>query len=67
MVEADPGDLQIVCNAYNVDTIPEVETEEEEQVLNVLEITKHPGYSPGTEEDFGPNIKGPFNGYDISV
>ena len=67
LVEADPGDLQIVCNAYNVDTIPEVETEEEEQVLNVLEITKHPGYSPGTEEDFGSNIKGPFNGYDISV
>ena len=65
--EADPGDLQIVCNEYNVDTIPEEDTLEQEKVLEILKITNHPGYNPGTEEDFGPYIKGPFTGSDISV
>ena len=67
LVEAEPGDLQIVCNEYNVDAIPNVETQEKEKVLQVLTISKHPGYSPGTGEDFGRNKKGPFAGNDISV
>ena len=65
--EADPGDLQIVCSEYDVDAIPEDYTPEKEKVLEIITIAKHPEYNPGTEEDFGPYIKGPFTGYDISV
>ena len=56
-----------MCNEYNVDAIPEVVTQEKEKVLEVLQISKHPGYNPGTGEDFGQNQKGPFAGNDISV
>ena len=67
LVEAEPGDLQIVCNEYEIDAIPNVETPEKEKVLQVLTISKHPGYTPGTGEDFGRNKQGPFAGNDISV
>ena len=67
LVKAGPEDLQIVCNEYNIDTIPEVVTTEKEQVLEVLRITQHPEYSPGTRDDFGANKKGPFAGFDISI
>ena len=56
-----------MCNEYNVDAIPEVVTTEKEKVLEVLRITKHPEYSPGTGKDYGANKKGPFAGFDISV
>ena len=59
--------MQIVCNSYNVDAIPEDQTNEWERVIDVEQIVQHTGYSPGTEEDKGRNKKGPFNGYDISI
>ena len=67
LVEADPGDLQIVCNEDNVGAIPEGKTIEEERVLNVIKITKHPEFSPGNDKESRSNKKGPFAGYDISV
>ena len=67
LVEADPGDLQIVCNQHNVDAIPEGITEEEERVLDIIRITNYPEFTPGNDNDLRSNKKGPFAGYDISV
>ena len=67
LVKAKPMDVQIVCNSYNVDAIPEDQTDEWERVLDVHKIVQHSGYSPGTEKDIGRHKKGPFNGYDISI
>jgi hypothetical protein len=66
-VPAEPGDIQIVCGQYNIDAIPEAFTPEEEKVLKVIKITNHPWYTPGTNEDVGANVKGPYAGNDISV
>ena len=53
LVKAKASDLQIVCNSYNVDAIPEDQTDEWERVLDVHKIVQHSGYSPGTEKDIG--------------
>ena len=36
-------------------------------VLYLDKITNHPRYSPGTQEDIGANLKGPYAGGDIAV
>ena len=36
-------------------------------VLYLDKITNHPSYSPGTQEDIGANLKGPYAGGDIAV
>ena len=64
---AEVTDIQIVCSQYNVDVIPESFTEENEKILTVTKITNHPDYDPGTDEDDGANLKGPYAGNDISV
>ena len=67
LVKAKPMDVQIVCNSYNVDAIPEDQTDEWERVLDVDKIAQPSGYSPGADKDRGRDKKGPFNGYDTSV
>ena len=64
---AKEEDLQIVCNLYNTDVIPEAFTDEEEIVITITKISNHPDYSPGYPEDTGANQKGPYAGNDISV
>ena len=59
LVKAKPLDVQIVCNSYNVDAIPEDQTDEWERVLDVHKIVQHSRYSPGTEEDIGRHKKVP--------
>ena len=50
--------LQIVCGAYSNGEVPELLSEAEEVVLNVVSFSNHQQYDP---------TKGPINGYDIAV
>ena len=64
---AEPSDLAIVCNEYSLMIRPEASSIEEEVVLYLERIRNHPRYSPGTPEDTGANMKGPYAGADIAV
>ena len=48
-------------------TQPEQVSPEKELVLEILEIINFPGYNPGTNEDKGKDLKGPYAGGDIAV
>ena len=67
LIAAEPSDLTIVCNEYSLVIQPEASSKEEEVVLYLDKITNHPSYSPGTPEDIGANLKGPYAGGDIAV
>ena len=64
---ADPSDMLIVCSEYSLQIKPESSSVEEEVVLFLDRITNFPGYTTGTEEDTGANLKGPYAGGDIAV
>ena len=64
---AEATDLQIVCGEHSLVVQPEDISPEKEVVLQIQKIVNNPNYSPGTEEDTGENLKGPYNGYDIAV
>ena len=65
--EAGPSDMLIVCSEYSLQIKPESSSAEEEVVLFLDRITNFPGYTTGTEEDKGANLKGPYAGGDIAV
>ena len=64
---AEPSDMLIVCSEYSLQIKPESTSVEEEVVLFLDRITNFPGYTTGTEEDTGANLKGPYAGGDIAV
>ena len=64
---ADPSDMLIVCSEYSLQIKPESSSAEEEVVLFLDRITNFPGYTTGTIEDTGSNLKGPYAGGDIAV
>ena len=65
--EAGPSDMLIVCSEYSLQIKPESSSAEEEVVLFLDRITNFPGYTTGTENDKGANLKGPYAGGDIAV
>ena len=65
--EAGPSDMLIVCSEYSLQIKPESSSVEDEVVLFLDRITNFPGYTTGTEEDKGANLKGPYAGGDIAV
>ena len=65
--EAGPSDMLIVCSEYSLQIKPESSSAEEEVVLFLDRITNFPGYTTGTEEDTGADLKGPYAGGDIAV
>ena len=64
---AEPSDLNIVCSQSSVQVKPEAGSNDEKQVLHLERITNHPSYSPGTNDDIGADLKGPYAGGDIAV
>ena len=64
---AKPSELNIVCSEYSLAIQPEQASLEKELVLKIVAITNFPGYSQGTNEDTGENLKGPYAGGDIAV
>ena len=67
LVAAEPSDLNIVCSQSSIQVKPEAGSNEETQVLHLEKITNHPDYSPGTTNDVGADLKGPYAGGDIAV
>ena len=65
--EAGPSDMLIVCSEYSLQIKPESSSAEEEVVLFLDRITNFPGYTTGTAEDTGADLKGPYAGGDIAV
>ena len=65
--EAGLSDMVIVCSEYSLQIKPESSSAEEEVVLFLDRITNFPGYTTGTEEDTGADLKGPYAGGDIAV
>ena len=51
--------MLIVCSEYSLQIKPESSSPEDEVVLFLDRITNFPGYTTGTEEDTGANLKGP--------
>ena len=66
LVKAQPSDLNIVCSLSSVQVKPEAD-DDERQVLDLDGIANHPSYTPGTVEDVGADLKGPYAGGDIAV
>ena len=63
---AEPSDMNMVCSSNSIQVKPEAK-DKRRVVLDLKRISNHPNYSPGTAEDKGPNLKGPYNGADIAV
>ena len=67
LVSAKPSDLQIVCGEHSLQIKPEVNSDENEVVLQIDRIVNNPRYTPGTSDDEGADLKGPYAGFDIAV
>ena len=67
LVPAEPLDLQIVCGEHSLQIKPEVNSDEKEVVLQIDRIANNPRYTPGTSNDMGADLKGPYAGFDIAV
>ena len=67
LLPAKPTEMNIVCSEHSLQIEPEQSSPEQEIVLHIKDIVNHPSYEQGTENDKGPNLKGPYAGADIAV